>query len=113
MSGIKHECKRAIGLINKLVGFYKPINREGVCVPYDLGDYLQQMQDRVSEIKQCTDIIITLNKQIVTPDDCDYCFLLVDFVNFDAEAEILYNRLFKDEFIKLKNKIKVRLNLLP
>lgn len=113
MSGIKYECKRAIGLINKLVCFYKPISREGVRVSYDLDDYLQQMQDKVREIKQCTDIIVSLNKQIVTQDDCDYCFLMVDFVNFDAEDEMLYNRLFKIEFIHLKDKIKAGLKLLP
>lgn len=112
MSGIKYECKRAIGLINKLIDFYKPINREGVCVPYGLDDYLQQMQSKVSEIIQCTDIIISLNKQIVTPDDYGCCYM-VDFVNFDELDELLYNCLFKIEFIKLKDKIKVGLKSLP
>lgn len=104
---------KAIGLINKLVDFYKPIDGEDVYTQYVLDEYLQQMQNIVSEIKQCTDIIINLNNQIVTKEDCDYCFQMVNFMEFTIEDEVFYNCVFKNEFIELKKKIKVGLNSLP
>lgn len=108
MSGIKYECKRAIGLIKSLIKNYKPIIGDGILHL----EYRQQMIAKIDEIKDCLKIIISLNSIIITEKDIDSCFY-IDFEVFDTYDEILYNKTFLSELVLLKEKIKKELNSLP
>lgn len=107
MSGIKFECKKAIGKINKLIKFYKPIDGDSVL---DF-EYREEMKSKVNEAKTCLYGIVQLNDTIITADDVDSCFC-IDFDIFCGLDE-LYNITFLTEVKALKEKIKNGLKALP
>ena len=102
MSGIIFECKKAIGKINKLIKFYKPIDGDSVL---DL-EYRQQMKIKVNDIKECLHKIMQLDSTIISNSDYEDN-LLVDFDNFGRVDEFYYNNeMFLNELFDLKEKLK-------
>ena len=104
MSGIKHECKRAIGLINELIKLYKPIDGDSLVYI----QYRELMQDKINEIKDILDLIKTLNGNAICDDDYIVCG--INFVDFNGDDEFLYHHCFKDQLDELKTKIKLLVN---
>ena len=102
MSGIKFECKKAIGKINKLIKFYKPIDADSVL---DF-EYRQQMKIKVDDFKECLHMIMQLDNTIISNSDYEDN-LLVDFDIFGHVDEFYYNNgMFLNELFDLKEKIK-------
>ena len=101
MSGIKYECKKAIVEINALIDFYKPITEEGI---YDNTAYLQEVKNKVDEIIKCLHTINQLDNTIVTDYECQYS-LWIAFNCFNDGDKCIYNRMFLDELIELKEKL--------
>lgn len=101
MSGIKHECKRAIGLINKLIKLYKPIDGDSLVYI----QYRELMQDKINEIRDVLDFIKTLSSNAICDDDYVVCG--INFVDFDGFDEYLYRHCFKTQLVELKEKIKL------
>lgn len=99
--GIKYECKKAIGLINKLIKAYKPIDGSSLLFT----QYREMLQNKVDEIENSLNRIRSLNKNAICADDYTACYC-VDFENFNHIDEMAYNRVFLKLFGDLKNKLK-------